>query len=308
MTLLKQRCQIACEIEAEEGTVETLEGVDVFLAFNPRFKPNIEAHERDPVRSSLSPHPSVFGKRSATLGFDVELVGGTAGAAIHYSDALKACGVGETLVTVTSATYKPASASVPSVTLGMYMDGKSYTVRGARGTAKLLLEAGKPGILSMDFTGADFTEADTALLTTGVSLSAVIPPAFQGATLTIDAYAATISKLEIDLGNTIALREDANSTSGHKSAAITNRRPKMSFDPENALVASEDYLGNWRSGALMALSTVMGTGAGNVITITAPKVQYQDVSMVDRDGISVFEISGLLCLNAGDDEWSIAIT
>ena len=308
MTILKQRCQVACEIEAEEGTVETLEGADVFLAFNPRFKPSIEAFPRDPVRSSLSPHPSVFGKRSATLGFDVELVGGTAGAAIHFSDALKACGVGETLVAVTSATYKPASASVPSVTLGMYIDGKSYTIKGARGTAKLLLEAGKPGVLSMDFTGADFTEADAALLTTGVVLSSIIPPAFQGATFTIDAYAAVLSKLEIDFGNQVALRQSINAASGHISAAITNRRPKMSFDPENVLVATEDFLGNWRSGALMALSTVLGTGAGKIITIAAPQVQYQDVSMVDRDGISVFEISGLLCLSAGDDEWSIAIT
>jgi len=307
--MLKQLAQIACKIEAEEGTAETLEGADVFLAFDPHFEPVIEAHERDPVRSVLSPHPSAFGKRSGKITFKVELVGTeAAGSAIHYSDALKACGVSETLVAETSATYKPASDSIPSVTMAMYMDGKIYKIWGAKGTAKLLLEAGKPGILEMEFTGADFSETDGALLSDGVSYNAIMPPTFQGATLTIDSYAAIVSKVEIDLGNAIALRPDANASSGHKSAVITNRKPTMSFDPENVLVATEDFLGNWRNGAEMAFSAVIGSVAGNIITITAPKDQYQSITMSDRDGISVVEASGLLCLSSGDDEWQIAIT
>jgi hypothetical protein len=307
--MLTQRVQIACEIEASEGVAETLEGADVFLAFNPSFTPSIEAHERNPVRSVLSPHGSVFGKRSAKLSFDVELVGtAAAGAAIHYSDALKACGVAETLVAVTSATYKPASASISSVTLAMYMDGKIYKMWGARGTAKLVLEAGKPGIISMEFTAADWSEADGALLTTGVTYNAIKPPTFQGATLTVDTYAAIVSRVEIDMGNTVALRPSANASSGHISAVITDRKPTISFDPENVLVATKDFLGPWRSGSELAFSLAMGATAGNIFTITAPKVQYQTVGLTDRDGVSVLNVSGLLCLNAGDDEWVIAIT
>ena len=310
MGLLKQRAQVVCEQEGTEGTAETLEGADAFLAFDPHFEPVIEAHERNPVRTALSPHGSVFGKRSARMTFQVELVGTSAGAgnAIHYSDAIKACGVGETLVGGTSATYKPISTSIPSVTLAMYLDGKIYKMWGARGTARLLLEAGKPGLLDMEFVGADFSEDDGALLTSGVSYESAKPPTFQSASFTIDSYSAIISRLELDMGNTLALRPSANASSGNFSCQIADRRPTVSFDPENVLVATEDFLGNWRSGSEMALSSSFGATAGNTMGVTAPKVQYQTATMSDRDGISVFELVGLCCLNSGNDEWQIAIT
>ncbi|MDF1592590.1 MAG: phage tail tube protein [Desulfobacterales bacterium] len=307
MPLLRQRSQVGVEIEAVEGTAETLVDADVFLAFDPSFEPSIEAHERDPARASLSPMPSVFGKRSGRIKFAAELVGtSAAGAANMLSDALQACGMGETLVAITSATYAPASSAIPSVTVGRFVDGKRHQILGARGTLSLLLEVGNPGIFKFDFLGADFTEADAALLTP--TYNAVLPPTFQGATLTIDGYAATVSRVEIDFGNQLSLRPDANAASGHKSVIITNRKPTIKFDPEDVLVAAEDFLGNWRSGAQMAFSAVLGSVAGNVITITAPKVQYQSIGETTRDGLAAWDITGLLCMNAGDDEWSIAIT
>jgi len=306
--MLIQRCQVACELEGTEGAAETLEAADAFLAFNPKFEPAIEPNERDPVRSSLSPHPGVMGKRQAKMTFDVELAGtSAAGDSVHFADALKACGVSETLVASTSATYKPASSSIPSATLAMYLDGKIYKMWGARGTAKLVLEAGKPGIISFEFTGADWSETDGAMLS-GVTYNSVMPPVFVSASLTIDSYSAVVSKLELDLGNKVALRPDANSASGHKSAVITNRRPTLSFDPENVLVATEDFLGNWRNGAQMAFSCSIGSAAGNTIGITAPKVQYQSVGLAEREGVSALEVQGLCCLNSGDDEWQIQIT
>jgi len=306
--MLIQRSQVAVETEAVEGTAETLEAADVFLAFNPDFQPNIEAHERDPVRSVLSPYGSVFGKRSASMTLEAELVGtAAAGSANHLSDLLKACGIGETLVADTSATYKPATASIPSVTMAQYMDGKIYKMWGARATAKLLLEAGKPGIFTFDCLGADFSDTDGDLLE-GVTYNAVKPPTFQNATLTIDSYAAIVSRVELDFGNVLALRTDAAQPGGNLSAAITNRRPTISFDPENVLVATEDFLGNWRSGSEMAFTATIGSDTGNTIAITAPKVQYQEARLADRDGISIVELVGLCCLNSGDDEWQIQIT
>ncbi len=306
--MLTKRAQVLCEIEAVEGTAETLEDADAFLAFDPKFDPDIEAHERAPVASALSPFPSVFGKRSARLTFAAELVGpGAAGDPIHISDVLKACGVSETLVSETSAIYKPASASVPSVTLGWYMDGKQHKMWGARGTARLLLEAGKPGIFFFDFLGADFSVVDGALAASP-SYETNLAPTFQGASLTIDSFGALISMLEIDLGNVLALRPDVNTDSGYKSAVITGRKPVFKFDPEEALVSAEDFFGNWRSGKEMAFTTSIGTGAGKVITITAPKVQYQAISPSDREGQAALDIIALLARDSGDDEWQIAIT
>jgi len=67
-------------------------------------------------------------------------------------------------------------------------------------------------------------------------------------------------------------------------------------------------MGNWRSGAEMALALSIGSVAGNTIAVSAPKVQYQDVKLGDRSGLSSLDITGLLCRNTGDDEWQIQIT
>ncbi len=302
------KCQVAAEIEATEGTAETLEAADAFLVFNAAFDPDVAMNERKPLKGRFGASLSVPGKRMAKMTFDVELVGtSSAGSAVHFADALKACGVAETLVASTSATYKPTSNSVSSVTLAMYVDGKRYMMWGARGTAKLTLESGKPGMLHFEFTGADWSVADVALLS-GVSYNSVIPPVFQDVTFTIDSYAAQIAKIDIDFGNTVTLRSDITTPSGYLSAMITDRKAAMTIDPEEVLSATEDFWANLRSGALMAMSAAMGSVAGNTITLTAPKVQYQKIGMTQREGMEVLNINCLLVENTGDDEWQIAIT
>jgi hypothetical protein len=308
--MLNERSQISVEIEAVEGTAETLVAADVISpAFEPTFEPSIEKHHRDPARSDLSQLVSLSGKRSGKIGFKAELAGAAAaGTAPMLSDALKACGLSETIVAVTSVTYKPASSSISSVTVGRHVDGKRNRIWGARGNAKLLLEAGKPGIFTFDFQGADFDDADEALLA-GVTHSSIAPPIFVSASLTIDGYSAIITKVEFDFGNTLALRPDANSASGHKSVVITNRKPMLRFDPEAVLAATEDFLGNWRSNASMAFSAVLtGSAAGNIFTITAPAVNYHGLRETVRDGVLAYEIECGLAGSSGDDEWQIAIT
>jgi len=310
MSLITERSQIAVEIEAEEGTAETLEGADVLSpVYAATFEPSIEMHARNPLRATLSQLKSLAGKRSGKASFQIELVGtASAGSAVFFADAIKACGVGETLVAETSATYKPASSSISSVTVGRYVDGKRNRIWGARGNAKLVLEVGRPGIFTLDFQGADFDDADAALLSDGVVHQSVTPPVLLSASLSIDSYSALIEKVEIDFGNVLSLRPDANAGSGHKSCVITDRKPMLRFDPEAVLVATEDFLGNWRSGAEMAFTATLGSDAGNTIAVTAPKVQYQGLRETVKNGLLVYDVEALLAMSSGDDEWQIAIT
>ena len=256
--MLKARTQLAAKIEAQEGTAETLAGTDAFLAMNPSFKPAIEVSERDNLSASLSQWAAVPGKRSAVIEFDMELKGsGAAGTAPALGKMLKACGFGETVVTSVSVTYLPASASISSMTMAMYMDGIIKKIWGARGNVSLKLEDGKPAIFHFTFTGADFSVLDGALLSSGVSYEATIPTAFQNASLTLDTYAALLGNIEINMNNEVALREDVNASSGHKSAVITKRKPTMSIDPEFVTVATYDFYGKLRSGALGAATMAL---------------------------------------------------
>ncbi|HAR97944.1 MAG TPA: hypothetical protein DCS11_03425 [Syntrophus sp. (in: bacteria)] len=307
--MIVKRAQLAAKLEGTEGSAETLAGVDAFLAMNIAFKPDIEMHPRDNVSASLSNFSQVPGARKATMEFDVELKGsGTAGTEPALGKLLKACGFGETVVPVTSVTYLPASTGISSITIAMYDDGVVNKIWGARGTVSLKLEKGKHGLLHFVFTGADFSVTDGAMLSSGLAYETTIPQPFLSATLTVDSYAALLGSLDFNMQNEVSLRPDANSGSGHKSAVITGRRPSLSIDPEMVLVATYDFYGKWRSGNQGALTLALTGAAGNICTVTAPKVQYTGVSPADHGGIASLAINCQLNRNAGDDELSIAFT
>jgi len=307
--MLQARTQLAAKIEATEGTAETLSGTDALLVASQSFKPSIQVSERENVSASLSRFAGVPGLRSAQMEFDVELKGsGAAGTAPALGKLLKACGFGETIVAGTSVTYLPASSSISSMTLALYMDGVIKKMWGARGNVSLKLEHGKHGILHFTFTGADFSVADGALLSSGISYETTVPQPFQNAAFSIDAYAALIGSLEFNMNNEIALRPDVNSSSGHKSAVIAKRKPSLTMDPEMVAVATYDFYGKLRSGNLGALSAALAGAAGNICTITAPKVQFTGITPGEKSGIRSLGIDCWLNRNSGDDELSIAFT
>jgi hypothetical protein len=301
--------QLMAKVEGAEGTKETLTAAEAIQIANVTFSPDIEMHVRDILRGTLSRHPSVSGKRKASISFDVELKGsGAAGTPPDYGPLLKGCGYSEAVVASTSVTYKPATNSLSnSFTLAIYMDGVIVRIWGARGNVKLSINSGKHGVLSFEFQGADFEVVDGALLSP--SYSAVIPPAFLSASLLLDAYAAILSKIDIDTGNTLALRESINSSSGHLSCIITGRNPKGSMDPELVTVATYDFYGKWKTpGTIGALSLAASGGAGNICTVSCPKVRYAKISPGDRNGVRTLGLDFEPCLSAGDDEISIALT
>jgi hypothetical protein len=302
--------QLAAKVEGAEGTKETLALADAVLVSNIKFSPDIEMYVRNALRGTLSRDPSVSGKQKANISFDVELkgAGAPAGVAPDYGKLLKGCGFSETIVASTSVTYKPATNSLSnSMSLSIYMDGVIAKIWGARGNVKGSMNAGKPGILSFEFQGAAFEVVDGALL--APSYTTVIPPAFLNASLLLDAYAAICSKVDFDTANVIGLRESINSASGFLSALITGRNPKGSMDPELPTVAAYDFYGKWKTPATLGALQLAATGsAGNIVTISFPKVRYAKIADNERNGIRTLGLDFEACLNTGDDEISIALT
>jgi len=306
--MLEQRTQLAAETEAVEGIAETLVAADAVLHANGKFMGNTAMHQRPMRSTSLSPFSAVPGARSGQIEFDVELKGsGAAGTPPEFGELLQACGMLETIVAGTSVTYTPASSSIPSLTMALYEDGMINKIWGARGDVKLVMNQGEPVMLHFVFTGADFSVTDGAFLS-GVSYLSTLPPAFLNAQMTVDSYAALVQKLEMAIGNKVALRPDANQSSGNKSALITSRVPVMSMDPEKVLVATYDFYGKLRSGNEGAFTAQIGATAGNICTITAPKVQYTKIDEAARDGLRNLGIDCQLNRSSGDDEISLAFT
>lgn len=306
--MLNAIAQLAGKVEVTEGTAIALAAADAVLHADGKFTPDTPMTERPLRTTSLSPFAAVPGKRSGDIEFRMELKGsGTAGTPPACGKFLRACGFLETIVAGTSVTYSPASASIPSLTIALYPNGMIEKIWGARGTVKLSCAMGEPAFLTFNFKGADFSVADGANLV-GVSYQSTIAPALLSATFTLGSYAALVSKLDFDLANTLHLRPDINASSGFKSVAITARAPVMSIDPETVLAATYDWWTKLRAGTEGALTMTVGATAGNICTITAPKVQYARIAHNEREGFRSLGVDCRLNRSSGDDETVLAFT
>ncbi len=199
--------QLAGKAENNEGTKIACNANDMVLVKGCTFTPNIEMYPRDLMRGTLSRDPSLSGKRSASVGFDVEMAGqGNKGVAPPWGRFLIGCGFAENISANNSVTYTPVTANMSnSMTLEVYQDGMIKRIWGSRGTFNLSCEAGKPGLLHFVFEGSDFEVVDGAMLSP--TYPTLLPPVFLGASLLLDSYAAICAKVEIALDNVLAKRE-----------------------------------------------------------------------------------------------------
>lgn len=311
---LGRRLLLASKVEATEGTAETLAGADAnLLVYDPKFEPDIDQFDRNPVANDLSKYAAIPGARKGKLSFKAELKGsGTAGTAPAIGKPLKACGFGETVVAVTSVTYAPISVAIPTLTLNLYsLPESGNTIRaqllGARGTVKFSAKVGEPILLEFEFMGVYVAITDQAALTaSGIETTPPLP--FLSAAFSIQSLIAKISGCAYDVGNVLSPRWDVSKAAGLFSYAITGRKPSLSFDTEKELVITHDFYGKLLAGTEGALSMALTGAAGNITTITAPKVQYLKIAEGERDGLGIYTVDCQLNRSSGNDEISIVFT
>ncbi len=312
--ILSNRQILGAKIEAVEGTAESLAGADcnIQLLEPPKFEPMISMFERKLIDASYSAFKQIPGTRLAKISVKVEAKGsGTAGTAPALGKLNKACGLGETVVAVTSVTYAPVSAlaSVPTLTMAVYVDGVRQQIRGARGNRKYSAKNGEPGVYDYEFTGVYDGVTDVALPTPS-GVETTVPVALLSALFSVASFSAFISQLQFDLGNSLEPRPDINQASGYISTLLTNRNVKGSFDPELELVATHDWYGKWIGGNTGVLTWKHPGAAGNILIVSAPVCQYIKLSNQDRNGIATLGLDFLLARSAagGNDEVSEAWT
>jgi hypothetical protein len=274
MSLLTLREVILAKVETTYGTDPTPSpSTDAVMIEGPSWSfEGLRMHERPAVRASVGKLQQVFGGTLKTVSFDVEVKGsGAAGTAPEIGQLLRGCGLDETIVPSTSVTYAPVSTGYESLTIYYYQDGVRHILTGCRGNVSFSGEAGGIVKASFKFTGHSVAAADVAIVSP--SYDSTVPPVFLNASFSIDSFAAVIGSLNFDLSNTIAMPPDVSATDGYSEIMITGRDVNGSFSPEYTLVASEDWEGNFRSGAAMALASgSIGGTAGNILGITMPAV------------------------------------
>ncbi len=228
------------------------------------------------------------------------VTGGTSGAS---------CTISGAPVLAQGFEYLPASSSVPSATVGAFIDGIKHTLIGARGNVTIDVNAGEPAFLNFTFTGVYLETTDVALLT-GTSYDATVPPVFLDVGFVLGAFSPCFVAMGIDLANTLELRRCANAEHGAVSTLITGRSPSATIDPELDLVANYDFFGNLRAGTEGRFACEFGDTAGNIVSLASPKVQIDQIGDGDRNGLAVGNLTLNLVtstVDAGDDEFQIGI-
>lgn len=304
MPLLSKKTFIGIKSESTQGTaVVPSASTDYLLAMDVDIKPNIEILERDYSNTFLDRLAHSIGKKFSTVKFKTELK--SSGSAntpeAGMSAALEACG----LIDDSSAgTFVPVSTTQSgfygpskSCTIYVYKDGFLHSMVGCIGNVKFSLEAGKIGFAEFEFSGSYVAVASSANPTPTFGTTA--PPICYSASLTLVGVATEIAtKIEIDLGNTIAQRDDVNSANGVLGFMITGRSSKGSVDPEVIDAAAWTKLVAGTSGST---SVTLGATSGNIIVFTMAATQYTDVSYGDRSGILTHSANLAFNQSAGND-------
>jgi len=242
---------------------------------------------------------------SGQFGADDGLVGSVSGATCHVTG-------------VTADTkgfeYRPSSDNVPSATVGLYMDGLKHPIRGARGTVALEATVGEPVFLNFTFSGV-YSAVTAAALLSGIDYENVQPKAFLCVELNISGFTPVFASCTLDIANSVEGRSDANDCSGFKSFIIPERAPTGSLDPEMELPSTHDFyallLANTQKRLHYKLDDPDATPvAGEIISVAAPKFEYNAVGKGDRAGIQTAEVEINLVaadVDGGDDELVIAM-
>ena len=307
MTKLVKRELILLGIEASYGVDPTLDpATDAILVEGLSWSfAGARNIERPAIKGALGQFQSVYGGSLMELTFSAEIKGaGAAGTPPEIGQALRACGLGETIVAATSVTYAPVSTAIESATIYFYEDGSRYVLTGCRGSANINLEVGNKGMIEFTFTGHFTGPTDTPLVTP--TYQSTLPAPFIGASFSILGYAGVINAINLDIANEVATPPDANSGDGYAPIIIADRDPNGSVDPEATLAGTKNWVNEWQTGANGSIETGVIGLAGNQYALTMPTGYYREIGPGDRDSIRTYEIGYAA---AGDDAaFSLAFT
>ena len=275
---------------------------------------NAEPEERDIHRNTLSQDAPIASKRFAEIQFAMELKGsGTPGTAPAIGDLLRACGMAESVGDdgggSSSVVYTPGSSDHDSITVYRYqiLDGTDCKLQkfvGSRGTFNIVLAAGKKAMIEFNFraaiSGAD-SDGSTPTPTYGETTK---PPIVQSAAFSWNSVTALrCQALNLDIANEVVQDEDVNAAgAGLIGFIITGRKPNGRFNPDVIQISANNFKDEWENATERALSIVVGSTAGNICTITAPKCSIDSVSDEDLNGKAKMALPFRMNRNSADDE------
>jgi len=276
---------IAAKIETVVGTDAAPDGTNAILARNvqPRI---LEADEitRDFAQNYLGNTELGYTNLRSSLSFEVELAGsGTAGTAPAYGPLLRACGFQEVINVGTDVTYNPVSGGFEACTIHFEQDGDLHKMQACRGSVDFVIPRNAYPFLRFNFIGL-YNDPVTGTIAT---------PDFSGfqdpvevnfdntPTAQLHGQDVVLQSLELSMGNDVGLRN----LPGQKEVRLKDRSPSGQMIFDAPAVATFNYFTRVPARTTGALSLTHGTVAGNIVELSAPKVQLKPMEYSDDENV-----------------------
>ena len=205
--------------------------------------------------------------------------------------------------------FYPSSDQVSEITtvsLGYFIDGKIVEAAGCRGNVEFSFEHGNVPVANFTWQGKINDVIDGALMS-GADAPDILhktPPPFLGVGFTFidqssNTWTPVFNSMSINLGNSVTLRENSNSSTGYSYASITGRDAVLGINPDEELEAAwsvhdkmkgPSSLGQTDLTACQARFTC-GAIIGNTIEFRSPAAELREASETDRDEVSAWDLT-----------------
>lgn len=298
--------------------VTPLDDTHDILCEDLSIEPQGDVVERNEYRGHFGAKRRATTNRRLQTTFLTRVAGsGTAGDPAQHSPLLRACGMEETVVAVTSVAYTPRSTGFESCTLEPTMDRHKHSSANNQGNLTLTLPSGDFPSYNFTFTGDYSSPADigapVVYSTPGniedslIGNSTVVPtlevtPVVDGTPGS--AQAICVSEISIDLGQNVSRRQLYNCEKNE----ITGRAASITLTYDAELLATFDPFAIWEEDDQLELDVQHGTVAGNITTIAVPLFHVEGVTYGEADGVIQQTLTGALLPVSGDDEITITET
>lgn len=310
MTLRNIQEILLAKIETVQYTDAAPTGTDAVLCGNIKPMPFIaDTVKRTNRKLAYGSEQELHIGLHAGIEFDVEFVGsGTLGTAPAFGKLLKACQCQETIVAVTSVSYKPLTTGTDSLTLHYHMDGQKHTIVGAQGTFQLKISSQGIPVLHFKFIGlrVDPTAAANPGSLTGLATYQDPSPVTFADTPTVSfhSYAAILKSFDFDQANDVQFFDDP----GLQEVAVMDRQSKGNIQLLAPSIASKNYWAAAKANTLGNLQIVHGSVAATRAIFEATGARCQltkpeygtDKGRATLSGGLVFKPTA-----TNDDEWAI---
>jgi len=199
--------------------------------------------------------------------------------------------------------YTLLSADEDSLSFHLNIDGTLHKMTGARGSLSLVLEPQTYGKWRYRFLGIYVGPVADALpagdFTGFKNPEALRPSTVQTAIL--HGYAGVFRSVTVDQANQVNYRPFLN----QESIVIGYRLPTAQVSMLWPGLAAFDPFTAARAKTTGALELMIGSAAGKVIRIEAPKVELSKPTYVEDQGDTILQVEAKLLPDAGNDDFTI---